>query len=627
MLKRNIKYLFVLLQVFSLNCMQREQTIDLESIELRNLSLETAANLYCIANLLIYQKSTLYLIESLSGIIEDLVENSNEEPKFLSYCFAHRPGNEGLDIHKEILDIEKGKNASTWKVESFSIDNNSDLESFKNINIDKDTVLIKSIESILLFFKLNRNFSNNNKHIIENYYNKYNFLLKLKNQADRDLSSLIRNELNKVEKDIIFYKLDENLIISLKALMQITDEVKSQTNLKGTYVFGSEGFIKSDFIQNFIEWLKKNNLHNFILKYNPELIGFIKKIGILSKFVQNLKDRETISNRGTIISKSEAIFIKKIFEKILEDKESFIEKSGELYLKIKKIKWRNRSKSCLNDYYFNYISLPVQSELNKMDSLKRSFLPSELSENDGEFKKYLENFLGTNISFKIKEEDEGWLDFLNKNNSKKIVPKKGKTKKSRRRPSRKDYKNEEELQENINLNPVKTEDQNKYKNINLPFYHDRILKWFDPEFQVDKSRFSILYHTYCPIVDLIIKQHGKCKFRDSSNGEIAYFQEGAIRFGEEKFIPAVFVNCYNKYGYCYHRGIETKKNQEIFKEISENNIIFNFPYEESIEKDLKTYKFNLPDDYNIYDIKEFKENSLCVYINDIKNNVTLVLLK
>ncbi len=614
----------LILNVDYCNSMKKDKTINQQEREkLQELGINNISEihkLYVIANLILYQKAVMHLLKSCIPISEKLLD-TNFERKRIKFSFYI---NSESSI-KTIQDMQEAKKKFPIKMEPEELD--KDYVEYYITSPEAQALILKDA-----WKQTGKTF--NAEETLE-VYNNLNILM-LNSSSDKDLILVINEKLQSYGKNFIYTSLDCDNSFVFQGLAGLI--ANSENDLPSSQLMhrrAINAINQRNFVEFFQQWLEFSDLQEIVQNLMPNFVPFLKKVNQLLKLINTFEKEDRTIYRP--YSKKESILLNTFINTIINEIKVREKDYEELYKKIIELrplarKALKKQNSLSYDKYCNNVLLAVRTAI---------CLPNSIEENSKSLLNFIKNCLNIKIEPEISNkelENENWLDFLTQNKPTQKNPVRNQNKKSRHRPHRNQQTNTEELEATPDEEQENNTTEKPINNLNsrlfdIPKYADRILKWFTHSYIENQEQSSILYHTYCPIIDLFIKKYGKVKIRQNrinNTQDNAYYLQGIIKYPNGQTQHGVFVNCYNKNDILYHRGIETKNGQEIFSEIE-----FNFPATseqvKSIEEDiLEERKINLNnfyDIYNLYSIRNFKENNFCLYVDDIKNNVTLILFK
>jgi len=164
----------------------------------------------------------------------------------------------------------------------------------------------------------------------------------------------------------------------------------------------------------------------------------------------------------------------------------------------------------------------------------------------------------------------------------------------------------------------------------LPNYAQRVLKWFDPFYIAEElpDATSILYHTYSPLADLIIKKYGAMQLQpNQTNSDLidsAYYMPGQIKHNNGDTETVVFCICFGDDGFCYHRGYSKVSEADLSPEIAKSKHRYDFP---DLLAEIFTEKKKIRASNDICKDTEYTETATYVEIGDSVNEVTITLFK
>ncbi|CDK30901.1 hypothetical protein [Candidatus Babela massiliensis] len=613
----------LILNVDYCNSMKKDKTTNQQEREkLQELGINNVSEihkLYVIANLILYQKAVIHLLKSCIPITEKLID-TNFERKKIKFSFNIS----GESSIKTLQEMQEAKKKFPIKIESEESDKDKDYVEYYITSPEAQALILKDA-----WKQTGKTFDAEESLEV---YNNLNILM-LNSSSDKDLILVINEKLQSYGKNFIYTSLDPNNSFVFQGLAGLIANLENDLrSSKLMHIRAINAINQKNFIEFFQKWLELSDLQEIVQNLMPNFVPFLKKVNQLLKLINTFETEDRNIYRP--YSKKESMLLNTFINAIINEIKVREKDYEELYKKIitlrpLAIKALKKQNSLSYDKYCNHVLLAVRTA---------TCLPNSIEENSKSLLNFIKNCLNIKIepeSSNKELENENWLDFLTQNKPVQKVSIKKKNKKSRHRPHRNQQTNTEELEaeEEQENTTIKTINNLNNRLFDIPKYADRILKWFTHSYIKNQEQSSILYHTYCPIIDLFVKKYGKVKIRPNkinNTQDNAYYLQGIIKYPNGQTQHAVFVNCYDKNDILYHRGIETKNGQEIFSEIE-----FNFPTPseqvKSIEEDiLEERKINLNnfyDIYNLYSIRNFKENNFCLYVDDIKNNVTLILFK
>lgn len=556
---------------------------------LKNLS---AQKVSCLANLLVYQKILFTALKFIKPFTQVLLETSKDKESVYNFAPIYNKDNLINSIKSE-------------GYKKLSIEDSTDLfEKYNCINLCTPEAQA-FCTSMLIHLR------NDKEKSINFLLKTYNYLNNLSNnQYNNEIKLVIEERKNIISKALI-HQIIANKLILIFPLINIRTTQQQISQIEATHAIEID-----DVINTIKKWIEDINLTVEANSLIPDLIPLCT---LTEKFA-NLFNKFYLQENGTfrLINCQESKLIYQFLERLIDRLESkqdhyqklythLLELGKDLYCKIEDRK--NLKKFRLKTAY------PLINEI----------LPSSIESSNTEFIKILQS-IEIPVEESTQDVEETKEDHPIQSQKKSNHPKKS-SKKKHRRPHK--YKSNEEKEEKLEHKNLEKQIKNTTTYLDLPQYSPRILKWFKSEYTYDKKTNSILYHTYNPIADIVIKKYGVKRNRQNKTydtQDTAYFMLGIIKYNDSSTQNVIFVNCYDHNNICYHRGIEHKNGQEIFNEIIQNNVTFKFP-EPKLDQ-FHTNKLILSNSENyLYPEKYFKENDFCIYMEDPKNEVSLILFK
>ncbi len=565
---------------------------------LKNLS---AQKISCLANLLVYQKILFTALKSIKPFTQVLLETSKDKESVYNFAPIYNKDNLINSIKSE-------------GYKKLSIEDSTDL--FQRYNcINLCTPEAQSFCTSMLIHLRNDREKNNNFLL-----KTYNYLDNLSNnQYNNEIKLVIEERKNIISKALIHQIIANKLILIFPLINIRINNQKPHVKFSQQQISQIEAThaIEANNVINIIKkWIEDINLTVEVNRMIPDLIPLCtlteKFANLFNKFY--LQENESFRLINCQESKLIDQFLERLIDR-LESKQDYYQKLyTQLLLLSKNLYSKIEDRKNLNKF-----------RLKTAHSLINEILPCSIESSNPEFIRILQSIeIPWEESTQNVEEDKE--DHPIKSQKKSNHPKKS-SKKKHRRPQR--SKSNEEKEEKQNHKKLEKQIKDTTTYLNLPQYSPRVLKWFKSEYTNDKKINSILYHTYNPIADILIKKYGVKRNRQNktyNTQDTAYFMLGIIKYNDSSTQNVIFVNCYDHNNICYHRGIEHKNGQEIFNEVVKNNVTFKFP-EPKLDQ-FHTNKLILSNSENyLYPEKYFKENDFCIYMEDPKNEVSLILFK
>ena len=650
-ISRFLKSILLMLSILNFNInysMTKTNRLDdiktkvMKNIEekLKELGLEnipSSNHLNLILNLLFYQKCIINTLKFLEPISHKLIDHSSQDIKITAYIF-------------QTLKTVSAKHEEEFKDKGIKVlRTEEDVEEAKALvdlsNVE--TVILETPEQISSLFKCLTERDVLDSDLIKEQLNNYYYWNNLYNlNRDSTIKAIMNNEIHRYSKIILYRLLSKSLFLNYGYINIIANFYYYLTVTNGSIkekelediLNDEESAVKNGTFAEFIERiLDKIDIKDQIKNAIPDFVTLLTEFNKLSRLMKHLIIKTEFQGHKPFDINT-SIYINNSIKRLITLFEVNQKNYEKLYENVMSLK-DNIIKYCDNKTKSDFDSSYTAIRFSPGTPDKKSkILPSSIEDNNEEFKQIFNHFLNIKINTQSETQannvtlQENWLDFLTKKSkSKGNIQKQKKKKKSRRRPHK---KQNEESEKELEDSTSNTQEVNKFNiedlYFEIPKYASRILEWFDKDSVKDKNYYSVLYHTYCPIVDLIIKKYGKVKLRinrTTNNQDKAYYLLGLVKYPNGNVQSAVFVNCYDKNGTLYHRGIETNNSQEIYQQLANKDISFNIPLS-NITQNLKRRRFIFKEDYEkIYRDTSFEENELCIYVKDNQNNTTLILFK
>lgn len=584
----------------------------LEELSIENMS--EIAKLAYVANILLYQKTIVHLLRFLEPVSRKLIETSGDH--LVSYL---------MTTDMDLLETSEMVKDQGYHIEPTNSDNQPKYEHGVRLYTPE-------AQAFVLKYVTKRSPSSHCYYENVEYYNFLHKQLEL-HSNNPEIGIITNNEIHRYGRAIInTYLISNNLIpqgiISLLYNCSDHNMFISAADIEKEALESIQDNSFTDFLE---KWLERGGLNSIVKKLIPNFVTFFKKCGQLVKLLDNLKKEDSEFYKP--FNKTQSQVINSFINLIIKDFEQYEKESESTYRKI--IELRNfiiKDISISNPREFLKAYMYVR--LSKPLNLRNCNLPLTIDSNNKEFLKFLENYIDLQAEKPIIEtsnNENSWLDFIINNRKQNLDSSTcKKSKKTRRRPHRRELQ-KPGISSTINDNPKISKPEVK-ETFEEPEYDQRITRWFDSNFTQDKDYNSILYHTYCPIADMLIKKYGNQTIRKNktfNTQDTVYSTLGMIIYPNGSSQNVLFVNCYGQDGLCYHRGFE--KMRTLMQSTDSTLASFIDSVSSEIDKDLKSKKFFLKDlyysQYNLYQTTNFKENHFCFHIKDPKNNVTLVLFK